>query len=276
MPLPPQPTGGGSEGMDDQDPDLEKFRPLNMYGYSKHLFDCYAKRRGILRTLVGLKGTFNVFRPERESQGRHGAAWSTRRSNRSRETRRRAALQELPPRTSPTGSRCATSSTSKMPWTWTISSRGATPSEEGLFNIGSGRAHTWIELAHAIFRALEIEPRIEFVDMPEQLRGKYQYFTEANITKLRSTGYPGEITPLEDASARLRPELPDSRCAAGGRASGRCRSRPIQLPTEGGCFFQGIPLKVSERWLHMPAYGEKMLGYSATSANRRQSKNTLH
>jgi ADP-L-glycero-D-manno-heptose 6-epimerase len=69
----------------------------------------------------------------------------------------------------------------------------------GIFNIGSGKAHTWNELARSIFSALDREPRIEYIEMPEAIRDKYQYFTEAKIEKLRSTGYTQAITPLGEA-----------------------------------------------------------------------------
>ena len=69
----------------------------------------------------------------------------------------------------------------------------------GIFNIGSGKAHTWNELAAAIFNALGRSPRIEYIEMPGSIRDKYQYFTEAKIGKLRSAGYTGPITPLGEA-----------------------------------------------------------------------------
>jgi ADP-L-glycero-D-manno-heptose 6-epimerase len=69
----------------------------------------------------------------------------------------------------------------------------------GLFNIGSGLAHTWLELTEAVFKALGKEPDIDFIDMPADLRAKYQYFTQAAIEKLRATGYSRPITPLHDA-----------------------------------------------------------------------------
>jgi ADP-L-glycero-D-manno-heptose 6-epimerase len=75
----------------------------------------------------------------------------------------------------------------------------AHPTASGLFNIGSGEAHTWKELALAVFRALEKAPRIEFIDMPEELRPRYQYYTKADIGKLRATGYDRPVTPLDDA-----------------------------------------------------------------------------
>ena len=77
----------------------------------------------------------------------------------------------------------------------------AQKSASGLINVGSGEAHTWIELATAVFRALDREPKIEFIEMPEVLRGKYQYFTQADIGKLRGAGYDAAVTPLADAVA---------------------------------------------------------------------------
>jgi ADP-L-glycero-D-manno-heptose 6-epimerase len=73
------------------------------------------------------------------------------------------------------------------------------PEVGGLFNLGSGQANTWLTLARALFTALQREPRIEFIDMPEVLRGKYQYFTLADIGKLRASGYAREMTPLSEA-----------------------------------------------------------------------------
>jgi ADP-L-glycero-D-manno-heptose 6-epimerase len=69
----------------------------------------------------------------------------------------------------------------------------------GLFNIGSGEAHTWLDLVHPIFEAMGREARIEFIEMPEALRSQYQYFTQADITKLKSTGYEGGVTALPEA-----------------------------------------------------------------------------
>ena len=73
------------------------------------------------------------------------------------------------------------------------------PAAMGLYNLGSGVASTWLELAHALFAAMGREPRIEFIDMPEAIRGKYQYHTQADIGKLRRAGYMPPVTPLGDA-----------------------------------------------------------------------------
>jgi ADP-L-glycero-D-manno-heptose 6-epimerase len=69
----------------------------------------------------------------------------------------------------------------------------------GLFNLGSGNANTWLTLTRAIFSALNLPPKIDFIEMPEALKGKYQYYTKADITKLRAVGYRRAMTPIEDA-----------------------------------------------------------------------------
>jgi len=72
------------------------------------------------------------------------------------------------------------------------------PDAGGLFNVGCGQARTWNALATAVFAAMERPSAVEYVEMPEALRGKYQYFTEANMKKLRSIGYEKPFTSLED------------------------------------------------------------------------------
>ena len=68
----------------------------------------------------------------------------------------------------------------------------------GLFNCGTGKARTWLDLARAVFAAMGREPKIEFIEMPKELQGKYQYFTEAKTEKLRAAGYARPFTSLED------------------------------------------------------------------------------
>jgi len=82
-----------------------------------------------------------------------------------------------------------------------FASDGAGCRAGGLFNLGSGEANTWLTLARAIFAALGREPNISFIEMPEALRGKYQYFTKADIGKLRANGYSKKVTPLAEAVA---------------------------------------------------------------------------
>jgi ADP-L-glycero-D-manno-heptose 6-epimerase len=70
--------------------------------------------------------------------------------------------------------------------------------EPGLYNLGTGKARTFIDLVNATFAALKLKPIIEFIDTPADIRDKYQYFTEANMTKLREAGYTWPFTSLED------------------------------------------------------------------------------
>jgi len=77
----------------------------------------------------------------------------------------------------------------------------ATPKAGGLFNIGSGASRTWLDLSQAVFTALNRKPNIQFIEMPDAIRDKYQYFTEANLSRLRAAGYTAPVTRLEDAVA---------------------------------------------------------------------------
>ncbi len=201
--------GDGSLGMSDTDPAIEKYRPLNMYGYSKHLFDCHAKRNGFLNSVVGLK-YFNVYGPNEDHKadmrslvhkayaqivetGKVKLFKSHRPEYRDGEQRRDFLYVK-----------------DAVEMTIHLANR---PLAGGLFNIGSGVASTWIQLAEAIFAALGRKPSIEFIDMPEILRGKYQYYTCAEITKLAGTHFPRAATPLSEAVADyvLKYLVPDKR-----------------------------------------------------------------
>lgn len=72
------------------------------------------------------------------------------------------------------------------------------PSVSGLFNLGTGKARTWLDLAHALFAAADKPPALEFIDMPAELAEKYQYFTEARMDRLRAAGYDRPFTSLEE------------------------------------------------------------------------------
>jgi ADP-L-glycero-D-manno-heptose 6-epimerase len=187
--------GDGSAGMDDDESQLEKLRPLNMYGYSKHLFDLRARRGGFLKKIVGLK-YFNVFGPNEDHKGDMRSLVhksfaqvqneglirlfkSYRKEFRNGEQKRDFLYVKD-----------AVAMTLHL---------AANKKAGGLFNIGSGQARTWIDLANSVFAALKKKPRIEFIEMPETIRDKYQYFTQADNSKLRGTGYQNKIISLEDA-----------------------------------------------------------------------------
>jgi ADP-L-glycero-D-manno-heptose 6-epimerase len=188
--------GDGSAGMDDSDPrQLERLLPLNLYGQSKQWMDLHAWREGWLERIVGLK-YFNVFGPNENHKGdmrslvcksytevlKNGVIQlfkSYRPEYRDGEQRRDFLYVKD-----------AVAMTLHL---------AANPAANGIFNIGSGVARTWNDLARAVYSALGREPIIEYIDMPEAIRDKYQYFTQADIRKLLGTGYDQPITSVEDA-----------------------------------------------------------------------------
>ncbi len=188
--------GDGAQGMDDKDEALHRLRPLNMYGYSKHLFDLYAQRVGWLPRIVGVK-YFNVFGPNEDHKGDMRSL-----VNKAYQQILATGQVQLFKSHKPEfkdGEQMRDFLYVKDAVEMTLHFADTAPSAGGLYNLGSGEANTWLTLTRAIFAALGREPRIEFIDMPEVLRGKYQYFTRADIAKLRATGYKRAMTPLVDA-----------------------------------------------------------------------------
>jgi ADP-L-glycero-D-manno-heptose 6-epimerase len=187
-------TYGALEDNLSDEADLRTLRPLNMYAYSKQLFDLYAARTGMSDRIVGLK-YFNVFGPNEDhkadmrsivckafEQIRAGGGVklfkSYRPEFRDGEQRRDFIYVK-----------------DAVEMTLAVAQSDA----DGLVNIGSGNAQTWLDLVRPIFKALGLPERIEFIEMPELLRPKYQYFTQARIDRLRGFGYTAPITPLADA-----------------------------------------------------------------------------
>lgn len=188
--------GDGGQGMDDQDENLARLRPLNMYGYSKHLFDTYAQRAGILSRIVGLK-YFNVFGPNEDHKGDMRSLVNKAFAQVAETGRVRLFRSHKPEFRD--GEQMRDFLYVKDAVEMTIHFATDAPHAGGLFNLGSGQANTWITLARALFDALGRAPAIDFIDMPAALRERYQYYTKADISKLRATGYSREITPLPDA-----------------------------------------------------------------------------
>lgn len=190
--------GEGNTGMSDADestPALATLRPLNAYGYSKQLFDQYAARNGLLSHIVGLK-YFNVYGPNEAHKAdmrslvhkAYGQIATTGRVQLFRS--HRAEYKDGEQKRDFLYVKDAVAMTLHLAMTRTAN---------GLFNIGSGQAHTWLQLVDALFVAMERDRAIDFIDIPQNIRDKYQYFTEADITKLRNTGYTKRVTPLADA-----------------------------------------------------------------------------
>lgn len=186
--------GAGESGYDDGC-DLAKLFPLNAYGFSKHAFDLWMTRTNFSPRAAGLK-FFNVFGPGEYYKGdmssvvfkswqqiKAGSGVKLFKSYRpdfgdGEQKRDFVYVKD-----------CC-----KVMW-WLLQNPGVT----GLFNVGSGKARSWKDLVSAVYSALDLPPRIEFIEMPESLRKQYQYFTEASLLKLRSAGYSAPLFSLEDA-----------------------------------------------------------------------------
>jgi ADP-L-glycero-D-manno-heptose 6-epimerase len=188
--------GDGSAGMADGTDSLESLRPLNMYGYSKHLFDKYAARNGLFDEIVGLK-YFNVFGPNENHKGDMRSL-----VNKAFDEVRATGMVGLfkshnPDYKDGEFGRDFVYVKDAVDMTLHFLNR----KKGGLFNVGAGQMHTWNELAEAIFSALDKKPNIQYIDMPEQLRDRYQYHTQADLTRIKGAGYNKPITPLKEAVA---------------------------------------------------------------------------
>jgi ADP-L-glycero-D-manno-heptose 6-epimerase len=181
--------------MEDDDTKLDTLRPLNMYGYSKHLFDVFAKRAGFISQIVGLK-YFNVFGPNEDHKGDMRSLVHKSTTQVQAEGLIRLFKSYRPDYRDGEQKRDFLYVKDAVAMTLHLA---ATPSAGGLYNVGSGGARTWIDLANAVFTALDRKADIRFIDMPETIRDKYQYFTEANLGRLRGAGYTAPVTSLENA-----------------------------------------------------------------------------
>lgn len=193
--------GDGSQGYDDSDAATPTLRPLNMYGYSKHMFDLWALKHHLFDqgeggNIVGLK-YFNVYGPHEDHKGdmRSVVVKSFEQIRCSGEVK---LFKSYRPEYKDGEQRrdfIYVKDAVDVTLHFALRDAGA---PGGLFNCGTGQARTWLDLARAVFAAMGREPEIEFIEMPKELQGKYQYFTEAETEKLRGAGYTREFTSLED------------------------------------------------------------------------------
>ena len=188
--------GDGAQGMDDRSADLARLRPLNMYGYSKHLFDLHAQREGFLNSIVGVK-YFNVYGPNEDHKA-DMRSLVNKAYQQILDTGKVRLFKSYKPEYKD-GEQMRDFLYVKDAIEMTIHFAETATGAGGLYNLGSGEANTWVTLSRAIFAALGRAPQIEFIEMPEVLRGKYQYYTKADIAKLRATGYTKPLTPLPEA-----------------------------------------------------------------------------
>ncbi len=187
--------GDGSLGYSDEDLNTRRLKPLNLYGDSKQKFDLWVLDNGMEDRVVGLK-FFNVFGPNEYHKG----------DMRSVVAKTYAAVKEEGKISLFKSYREAyANGEQKRDFIYVKDAVEIVkfffehPEVNGIYNAGTGESRSWNDLAKAIFAAVECDPDIEYIDMPEGLNEKYQYFTQAETIKLRNSGYSKPFTSLEDA-----------------------------------------------------------------------------
>ena len=195
--------GDGTAGFDDDLATLDRLKPQNLYGWSKHVFDqrvagAVAAGGATPPQWVGLK-FFNVYGPNEYHKGRMISVVKVKHDD---------ILAGHAPKLfrSTTPGMADGQQMRDFIWIddvidvmlWLL----ATPHVNGLFNLGTGNARSYEHLAAAVCRAADVPVRAEFIDMPAALVGHYQSFTQANMTRLREAGYKGEFTVLEEGVRR--------------------------------------------------------------------------
>ena len=187
--------GDGENGFADDEEQLPLLRPMNMYGYSKQLFDLWALRQGLLDKIVGIK-YFNVYGPNEQHKGEMrslvlkayeqiGATGTLRlfKSHRP-EYGDGEQLRDF----------VYVKDAAAMTLHFLQSSRAG-----GIFNVGGGTTVSWNRLAKAVFDAMDRPVSIEYIDMPESIRNTYQYRTCADTSKIRAAGYTDAVSSVEEA-----------------------------------------------------------------------------
>lgn len=187
--------GDGKLGFSDDEDKLETLKPLNMYGYSKHLFDLWVKKNKLLTKVVGLK-YFNVFGPNEYHKGDMRSFVVKAYEQIMSSGKVRLFKSYLPEYKD--GEQLRDFIYIKDAVNMTIhffKNRNLT----GIFNIGTGKPHSFNELVTHVFTSLNKEIKIEYIEMPENIKNQYQYYTCADIKKLLSSGYNLPITEFKIA-----------------------------------------------------------------------------
>jgi ADP-L-glycero-D-manno-heptose 6-epimerase len=197
--------GDGAQGFtDDWTPEaLGKLKPMNLYGWSKHLFDRVVAERAVKKEKLpphwaGLK-FFNVYGPNEYHKGHMASVLSKVVGT---------AKSGAPVRLFKSHREGIADGEQRRDFIYVDDAVNVlrwlleTPSVNGIFNVGTGKAESFRDMILAMFKALGCPANIEYIDMPEKIRGQYQYFTQSSVENLRRAGYNAGFTPLEDAVAR--------------------------------------------------------------------------
>lgn len=187
--------GDGSAGFKEDPAGLVGLCPLNAYAFSKHLFDLWALKNGILDSIAGLK-YFNVYGPNEYHKG-DMRSMVIKGFEQIRETGKIRLFMSYRDGYRDGGQ--------QRDFIYVKDAVDMTlffhthPHLQGIFNVGSGEANTWNTLAVNLFEAMGKQPRIQYISMPDDLKGRYQYYTRADISRLREAGYDRSLTPFKEA-----------------------------------------------------------------------------
>lgn len=187
--------GDGTQGFEDNIGEIEKLAPLNMYGYSKQMFDLWMRRNGFLNSdAVGLK-FFNVFGPNEYHKGSM-RSFILKSYEQIKEKGEVSLFKSYHPDYKD-GEQLRdfvyVKDIAQMILHFIDKDFG------GIFNLATGEARSWNDLVTATFKAMGLEPKIKYIEMPDSIKNQYQYYTKADITKLRNSGYSKHIMTLEEA-----------------------------------------------------------------------------
>jgi len=187
--------GDGKQGFSDDHSKISELKPINMYGYSKQVFDLRVLRHSWEDKIAGIK-FFNVFGPNEY----HKADMTSvifKAFNQIKETGKVRLFKSYLPQY-PDGGQMRDFVYVKdcidVLW-WLFKNQDI----NGIFNLGTGKARTWNDLISAVFAAMGTRQKIEYIEMPESIRNQYQYFTQAEMDKLHSVGSPVSFSSMEDS-----------------------------------------------------------------------------
>lgn len=187
--------GGGENGYDDETEDIFSLKPLNPYGFSKQLFDQWLLRQPDIPPFWAGFKFFNVYGPNEYHKGRM-ASVIFHTFNQINETGKVKLFKSHRPD--------CMHGEQKRDFVYVRDVANIiyyfyeNRPEKGIFNLGTGKARTFNDLAKNVIKSSKITADIEYIDMPEDIRDKYQYFTEAKVNKLRNAGYNKDFYSLEE------------------------------------------------------------------------------
>lgn len=187
--------GDGTRGFSDHHKTIPQLKPINMYGYSKQIFDLWVLRQKLENKMAGIK-FFNVFGPNEYHKGDMSSV-VFKAFHQIQETGKVRLFKSYKKEYADGGQMrdfVYVKDCVNVMW-WLFKN----PKVNGIFNLGTGKARTWNDLIKAVFAAMKKKTNIEYIPMPEGLRNQYQYFTEADMSKLKKAGCPIKFASLEDS-----------------------------------------------------------------------------